>query len=160
MATHSSILAWKIPWTESLACYGPWGCKESDTTEQLNWTEYLFYIMKYRICWIFFFLMVSYKTPCWMRENFNLYIISLEYLWIINSQIYIYSCDIKACLVDKMPYHWKRPWCWERLRAGGEEGNGGWYGWIASLTQWTNSQLALLWANSGRWWKTWKPGVL
>jgi len=28
MATHSSILAWRIPWTESLAGYRPWGCKE------------------------------------------------------------------------------------------------------------------------------------
>ena len=27
-------------WTGSLACCSPWGCKESDTTEQLNWTEY------------------------------------------------------------------------------------------------------------------------
>ena len=26
-------------WTESLACYSPWGCKESDMTEQLKWTE-------------------------------------------------------------------------------------------------------------------------
>ena len=33
MATHSSTLAWKIPWTESLVGYSPWGCKESDTTE-------------------------------------------------------------------------------------------------------------------------------
>ena len=32
MATHSSTLAWKIPWTEELAGYSPWGCKESDTT--------------------------------------------------------------------------------------------------------------------------------
>ena len=32
-ATHSSILAWSIPWTEDLAGYGPSGCKESDTTE-------------------------------------------------------------------------------------------------------------------------------
>ena len=31
METHSSILAWRIPWTE--AGYNPWGCKESDTTE-------------------------------------------------------------------------------------------------------------------------------
>ena len=28
MATHSSILAWRIPWRESLAGYNPWGCKE------------------------------------------------------------------------------------------------------------------------------------
>ena len=33
MAAHSSILAWRIPWTESLAGYSPWGRKESDTTE-------------------------------------------------------------------------------------------------------------------------------
>ena len=37
MATHSSILAWRIPWTErSLAGYSPRGCKESNTTEQLT----------------------------------------------------------------------------------------------------------------------------
>ena len=32
--------------------------------------------------------------------------------------------------------HWKRPWCWERLKKGGEEGNRGWDGWMASPTQW------------------------
>ena len=34
MATHSSTLAWNIPWTEDLV--GPWGSEESDTTEQLH----------------------------------------------------------------------------------------------------------------------------
>ena len=34
------------------------------------------------------------------------------------------------------PTHWKRLWCWERLRAGREEGNRGCDGWMASLTQW------------------------
>ena len=33
MATHSSILAWKIPWTDDLVGYSPWGHKESDMTE-------------------------------------------------------------------------------------------------------------------------------
>ena len=37
MATHSSILAWRIPWTErSLAGYSPWGHKKSDMTECLS----------------------------------------------------------------------------------------------------------------------------
>ena len=36
MATHSSILAWRIPWTEKLVGYSPWGSKASDTTEQLT----------------------------------------------------------------------------------------------------------------------------
>ena len=38
MATHSSILAWRIPWTRSLVGYSPRGHKESDTTEQLDLT--------------------------------------------------------------------------------------------------------------------------
>ena len=38
MATHSSILAWRIPWTEDLAGYSLWGCKELDTTERLTHT--------------------------------------------------------------------------------------------------------------------------
>ena len=37
MATYSSILAWRIPWTEEPGrLYSPWGHKESDVTEQLN----------------------------------------------------------------------------------------------------------------------------
>ena len=51
--------------------------------------------------------------------------------------------------------HWKRPWCWERLKAGGERDDRGWDVWMASLTQWT-----WVWVSSGRWWRTGKPGVL
>ena len=51
--------------------------------------------------------------------------------------------------------HLKRPWCWERLKAGGEGDNTGWDGWMASLTQWT-----CVWVNSGSWWWTGRPGVL
>ena len=36
MATHSSILAWKIPWMRRLEGYSPWSHKELDTTQQLN----------------------------------------------------------------------------------------------------------------------------
>ena len=50
---------------------------------------------------------------------------------------------------------WKSPWCWERLRAKGENGVRGWDGWTASLMQWTWT-----WANSGIRWGTGKPGVL
>ena len=38
----------------------------------------------------------------------------------------------------KEPTHWKRPWCWQRLKAKGEGGNRGWDGWMASLTQCTS----------------------
>ena len=36
MAAHSSILAWRIPWTEEPAGYSPWCRKETDTTEQVT----------------------------------------------------------------------------------------------------------------------------
>ena len=51
--------------------------------------------------------------------------------------------------------HLRRPWCWERLRAGGEGDNRGWDGWMVSPTQWT-----WVWINSGSWWWTGRPGVL
>ena len=40
MATHSSTLAWRIPWTEELVDYSPWGCKEatSHTHTQVSYT--------------------------------------------------------------------------------------------------------------------------
>ena len=49
----------------------------------------------------------------------------------------------------------QRPWCWERLKAGGEGGNRRWDGWMASLTQWT-----WVWASSQWWWRTGKSGIL
>ena len=51
--------------------------------------------------------------------------------------------------------HLKRPWCWERLRAGGEGDDKGWDGWMASPTQWI-----WVWVDSGSWWWTGRPGVL
>ena len=51
--------------------------------------------------------------------------------------------------------HWKRPWFWEKLKAGGEGDDRGWDGWMASLTQWT-----WIWVNSGSCWWTGRPSVL
>ena len=70
-----------------------------------------------------------------------------NWCWSWNSNTLATSC--------KEVTHWKRPWCWERLRAGGEGDDRGWDGWMASLTQWT-----WVWVNSGSWWWTGRPGVL
>ena len=51
--------------------------------------------------------------------------------------------------------HWKRPWCWEGLGAGGEGDDRGWDGWMASLTRWT-----WVWVNSGNWWWTGRLGMV
>ena len=49
----------------------------------------------------------------------------------------------------------EKPWCWERLKAGGEGDNRGWNGWMTPPTQWT-----WVWVSSGSWWYIGKPGVL
>ena len=41
MATHSSTLAWKIPWTEEPGRLSPWGRTESDTTEETQQQQQL-----------------------------------------------------------------------------------------------------------------------
>ena len=51
--------------------------------------------------------------------------------------------------------HLKRPWFWERLKAGGEGDDRGWDGWMASLTQWT-----WVWVDSSSWWWTGRAGML
>ena len=51
--------------------------------------------------------------------------------------------------------HLKRPWCWERSRAGGEGDDRGWDSSMASPTQWT-----WVWVDSRSWWWTGRPGML
>ena len=48
--------------------------------------------------------------------------------------------------------HWKGPWCWQRLKAGGEGDDREWNGWMVSLTRWT-----WVWVNSGSCWWMRKP---
>ena len=77
------------------------------------------------------FLNINWKNWCWNR----------------NSNILVTWCEELT--------HWKRLWCWERLRAEGERGDRGWDGWMALLTRWT-----WVWASSGSWWWTGKPVLL
>ena len=66
-----------------------------------------------------------------------------DWYWSWNSNILVTWCEE---LTD-----WKRPWCWERFKAG-EGDNRGWDGWMTSLTQWT-----WVWVNSRSWWWTGRP---
>ena len=50
-----------------------------------------------------------------------------DWCWSRNSNTLATWCE--------EPTHWKRPWCWKKLKAGGERDDRGWDGWMASLTQ-------------------------
>ena len=65
-----------------------------------------------------------------------------------------WSSSTLAILCEELT-HWKRPWCWERLKAGEEGDDRGWDGWMASPTQWI-----WVWVGSGNWWWTRRPGML
>ena len=69
-----------------------------------------------------------------------------DWCWSWNSSILATCCEELT--------HWKRPWCWEGLGAGGEGDNRAWDGWMASLTRWT-----WVWVDSRSWWWTGRPGV-
>ena len=70
-----------------------------------------------------------------------------DWCWSWNSSAFATECEELI--------HWKRPWCWKGLGAGGKGDNRGWDGWMASLTWWT-----WVWVNSLSWWWTGKPGML
>ena len=79
-----------------------------------------------------------------------------------QSQIFIRRTDAEAEIPTLWPpdvKNWlmgkKKSLCWERLKVGGEGDGKGWDGWMASPTEW-----AWIRANSGRYWRTGKPGVL
>ena len=64
MATHSSILAWRIPWTEEPGWHSPQGHKETDMTEQLSTAHTSFYsTLLHCIFQILNFLQIEFVTP-------------------------------------------------------------------------------------------------
>ena len=84
-------------------------------------------------------------SPFWRKSVLNIH--WKDYHWIWSSNNLTTWC--------KEVTHPKRPWCWERLKAGREGNDREWDDWMASLTRWT-----WVWGSSRSWWWTGKPGVL
>ena len=84
-------------------------------------------------------------SPSWRRSVLGVH--WKDWCWSWNSNTLATWC--------KELTHLKRPWCWERLRAGRERDDRGWDGWMASPTQWT-----WVWVDSEIWWCTGRPGML
>ena len=98
----------------------------------------------------------AFELWCWRRL--------LRVPWTLSNQSILkeispkyscwsWNCNTLATQYEEMT-HWKRPWCWERLKAGAGDDRG-WEGWMASPTWWT-----WVWAGFRNWWWTGKPGVM
>ena len=96
-------------------------------------------------------IVIYFSGNPWVSyENPGGYVVTIHWkdsCWSWNSNTLVTWC--------KELTHWKRPWCRERLKAGGEGDDRGWAGWMALPTRWTS-----FWVNSRSWWWTGKPGVL
>ena len=83
--------------------------------------------------------------PVHSKGDQSLGVLWKDWYWCWNSNALATWCEELI--------HLKRPWCWERLKAEGDDR--GWDVWMASAMQWT-----WVWAGSGSWWWTGKPGML
>ena len=97
----------------------------------------------------------AFELWCWRRLLRVLWIArrsALERLW--KEWCWSWNFSTLATSCEELT-HWKRPWCWEGLVAGGEGDDRGWDGWMVTLTRWTR-----VWVNSWSWWWTGRSGVL
>ena len=173
IATHTIIVVWKIPWTDEP------GRLQSIESQRAghNWSDLAcaHSIIKAMVFPVVIWMWALDHKEGWEPKNWCFWIVALEKTlespldckeikpvnlkgnkpWIFTEGLIL---KLKRQHFDHLMWRessFARPWCWKGLRAGGEGSNGGWDGWMASLTQWT-----WVWANSRRWWRTENPGVL
>ena len=134
MATHSSILAWKIPWTEDPDRLQSMGSQRVRHDWETSLTHSLIITYNYKI------------QPVHSKGD--------------QSWVFIGRTDAKAETPILWPPHVKSWLIGKDSDAGRdwgqeEKGTTGWDGWMASPTRWTWVSV-----NSGSWWWTGRSGVL
>ena len=121
-----------------------YGCKSWTIKKAEHWRIDAFEVWSWkrllRVAW------TSRRSNQSILKRFVLGVHWKDWCWRWNSNPLANWCEEMTYL--------KRPWCWERLKAG-EGDDRDWDGWMASLTQWT-----WFWVNSGSWWWTGRPGML
>ena len=176
MATHSSVLAWRVPgmaepgglpsmgshrvghdWSDLAAAaaavkgYGfssshvrIWEVDHKESWAPKDWCFWTVVLEK------------TLESPLDCKEIQPVHP-KWNQSWIVShwkDWCWSWSSNTLATWCEELT-HWKRSWCWERLKVEGEGDDRGWDGWMASPTRRT-----WVWVSSGRWWWTGEPGVL
>ena len=102
-----------------------YGCKSWTIKKAESWRSDAFELW----CWRRFL-----RVPLTSRKHNQSILIILNIHW--EDWCRRWNSSTLTTWCDELP-HWKRPWCWERLKTGGEGNNRGWDGWMTSPTQWT-----------------------
>ena len=88
------------------------------------------------------------RVPCMARRSTQSILKETNSEYSMDDWCWSWWSNILAIWYEEWT-RWKRPWCWERLKAGGEGHDKGWDGWMASLTQWMS--LSKLWELEMDW---------
>ena len=98
MAPHSSILAWRIPWTEEPEGYSPWGLKEQDMTERLHFIlQYSLIIYLYGL-FLYFLWLIAQMLPQLDVSLTTLHKIVPLLLWTFHFPCFNFFHSIFHCL--------------------------------------------------------------
>ena len=122
-----------------------YGCESWTIKKVQCWRIDAFELWCWRRLWESLGLQGDPTSPSWRKSVLNIH--WKDWCWSWNSNT--------LATWSKEVTHWKRPWCWERLKVGGGGDDRGWDGCLASLTRWT-----WVWKSSRSWWWTGKPGML
>ena len=107
MATHSNILAWRIPWTEEPGGYSPRGRKQSDMTEWLH-----FHVLSNSLKNINNGEVLGFKLNWYGLTSHLSQFLDISNLWEIRHEFYLekkeamFSCLVAKQVEEKSYYHW------------------------------------------------------
>ena len=105
--------------------------------QYISITLLLLSVLFFCCCCLFVFLLLD---PCYDKDLLTVFLV---WFWwgpkLVGTKIHwkdwCWNSNTLATWCEEL-IHWKRPWCWERLKAEGE-GDDRWDGWMASPTWWT-----------------------
>ena len=136
LKSRDIVLPTKVRLVKDIFPVVMYGCESWTIKKAEHWRIDAFELWCWRKLWESLGLEADQTSPSYRKSVLNIH-------W--KDWCWSWSSNTLATWFEELT-HWKRPWCWERLKAGGEGDDRGWVGWMASPTWWT-----WIWGSSGSW---------